>query len=49
MLALRITLTPGSRNEFIECHNAKVSIVVLRIIDEKTRWDSTLELLEHAY
>jgi len=49
MLAVLITLTPGRRNEFIDCQNAKVRIAVLPIIDVKTQWNSTLELLERAY
>jgi len=48
MIAVLITLTPGHRNEFIDCQNAKVRIAVLPILDVKTRWNSTLELLEHA-
>jgi len=49
MLAVLITLTPGLRNEFIDCQKAKVRIAVLSIIDVKTRWNSTLQLLEEAY
>ena len=49
MLAVLITLTPGRRNEFIDCQHAKVRIAVLPIMHVKTRWNSTLELLEHAY
>jgi hypothetical protein len=49
MLAVLITLTPGRQNEFIDCPKAKVRIVVLPIMDMKTRWNSTLELLERAY
>ena len=49
MLAGLITLTPGRRNEFIDCPEAKVRIAVLPILDVKTRWNSTLELLEQAY
>jgi hypothetical protein len=41
-------LTPGRRNEFIDCQKAKVRIEVLPIMDVKTRWNSTLELLERA-
>jgi len=44
-----ITLIPGRRNEFIDCGEAKVSIAVLPIVDVKTRWNSTLELLEGAF
>jgi len=49
MFAVVITLTPGRRNEFIDFHKAKVRIAVLPIIDVRTRWNSTLELLERAY
>jgi len=49
MLAVLITLTPGRRNEFIDCQKAKVRIAVLPIMDVKTRWNSTLELLECTY
>ena len=49
MLAVMIMLTPGRRNEYIECQIAKVRIAVLPIIDVKTRWNSTQELLERAY
>ena len=49
MLAVLIMLTPGRRNKFIDCQNAKVCIAVLPIMDVKTRWNSTLELLERVY
>jgi len=49
MLAVIITLTPGHRNEFIDCQKAKVCIAVLPLIDVKTSWNSRLDLLEHAY
>jgi len=39
-------LTPGRRNEFIECQKAKVRITVLTIMDVKTHWNSTLDLLD---
>jgi len=42
-------LTPGRRNEFIDCRNAKVRSEVLPIMDVKTHWNCTLELLERAY
>jgi hypothetical protein len=41
-------LTPGRQNELIDCHKAEVRIAVLPIMDVKTRWNSTLELLELA-
>jgi len=49
MLAVLITLTPGRRNQFIHCQKAKVRIAVLAIMDVKTRWNCTLELLQRAY
>jgi len=49
MLAVLITLTPGCRNEFIDCQRAKVRIPVLPIIDVKSGWNLTLELLEQAF
>jgi len=49
MLAVLITLTAGRRNEFIDCQKAKVRIAVLPVMDVKTRWNSTLELVERAY
>jgi len=49
MLAVLITLTPGRQNEFIDCQQAKVHIAVLPIMDGKTCWNSTLELLERAH
>jgi len=49
MLAVLITLTPGHRKQFIDCQKAKVRIAVLPIMDVKTSWNSTLELLERAY
>jgi len=49
MLAMLITLTSGRRNEFIDCQNARVRITVVLIMAVKTRWNSTLELVERAY
>jgi hypothetical protein len=49
MLGILITLTPGRRNEFIDGQKAKVCIGALPIMDVKTRWNSTLGLLERAY
>ena len=49
MLAVLITLTPGRRNEFIDCQKAKVRIAVLPIMDVKTHSNSILELLECVY
>jgi len=48
MLAGLITLTPGHRNEFIECQNAKVRIAELPIMDVKTPWNTLLKLLKRA-
>jgi hypothetical protein len=44
--AVLITLTPGRQNELSDCQKAKVRIAVLRIMDVKTRWNSSLELHE---
>jgi hypothetical protein len=49
VLAGLITLTPGCRNEFIDCQKANVRIAVLPMMDAKTPCNSTLELLERAY
>jgi hypothetical protein len=49
MLAVLITLTPGCRNEFTDCQKARVRIAVLSIMDVKSHWNSTLELLEPTY
>jgi len=49
MLPVLITLTPGQRNEFIDCKTAKVHIAVLPIMNVKTLWNSTLELLKCSY
>jgi len=48
MFAMLITLTPGHRNESIDCHTAKVLIMVLPIMAVKTQWNSTMEWLEQA-
>jgi hypothetical protein len=49
MLAELITLTRGRRYGIIACHNAKVRISVRLIMNVKTPWNSTLELLERSY
>jgi len=49
MFAVLITLTPGHRNEFFNCQNAKGRIAVHSILDVKTHWISTLELIERAF
>jgi len=49
MLAVLITLTLGRWNELIDCSKAKVRIVVLPIMDMKTHWNYTMELLERAF
>ena len=49
MLAGLITLTPGGRNEFIDCPETTVHIPVLSNMDVKTRWNLILEFLERAY
>jgi len=42
-------LTPGHRNEFIDCHRAKVHIVVQSIMAGQTRRNLTLESVERVY
>jgi len=49
MLAVLITLTPGRRKEFIDCQKFTVHIAVPPILNVKTDWNSTLELLERSY
>jgi hypothetical protein len=49
MRVVLIMLTPGCRNEFIDWQTAKLRISLLPIMDVKTRWNITLELLELAY
>jgi hypothetical protein len=49
MLDILITLTPGRGNKFINCQMGKVRIAVLLIIDVKTLWNSTLEMIEPDY
>jgi hypothetical protein len=49
MLAILIMLTPGRRNQFIDCHKNKDRIAVLPITDVKTHWNSILELLKRTY
>ena len=49
MLPVLFTLTPGRRNEFIDCQKAKVRIAVLPIMNLKTHSNSTMELLERTY
>jgi hypothetical protein len=48
-LAVIINIIPNRRNEFIALQKAKVRIAFLPVLDVKTRWNSTLELLERAY
>jgi len=47
MLAVLITLTPGSQNNLVDCPKAKVCITVVAIMNAKTRWSSTLDCLKH--
>jgi hypothetical protein len=49
MHAVLIPLTPGRRKKLIDCQKAKVRIAVLPIMDGKTDWTSTLEMLEDAF
>jgi len=44
-----ITLTAGRQNELIDCEEGHIHLAALRIIDVKTRWILTQELLELAY
>jgi len=46
MVAVLITLTPGRRDEFIDCQKAKVQIAVQPIMDVITWWNWTQALLE---
>jgi len=46
MLALLIALPSGCRNVFIDNQTAKVRIAVLPVMEGKTCWNSTPELLE---
>jgi len=46
MFAVLFMLTPGRRNEFIDCQQADVHIGVLLMMDVKTHWNSTVELLQ---
>jgi hypothetical protein len=48
MVAVLITLTPGRRNEFIDCDKPNVRNAVIPIMDVKTHLNYTLELLEHT-
>jgi len=49
MLAELITLTPGHRNELIDCQRSKVRITILPIMHVETLCNSTLELPERGY
>ena len=49
MLNVLSSLTPGRRNESIDCQMGSARTTVLPIMDVKTRWTSTLELLERAF
>jgi len=49
MLVVLIMLTPGRRNECIDCQKANVRIAVLPIMNVKRLWNSTLELRERAF
>jgi len=48
MLAELITLTPGHQNKFIDCQTANVCLAALSIMDVKTQWNGTVELLQQA-
>jgi len=49
MLAVLISLTPGRQSEFIDSQTASFQNAALTIVDVKTWWNSTAELLERAY
>jgi len=49
MLVVLYTLTPGCRHFSIDCHKAKVQTTVLPIIDVKTWWNLTLQMLAPTY
>ena len=49
MLAVLITLKPGRWHKSIDCQKANVEIAVLPVMDVKSWWNSTLELLEQDY
>jgi hypothetical protein len=49
MLPVLLTVTPGRREEYIQCQKANVRIAVHPIILVKTLWNSTLQLLKRSY
>jgi hypothetical protein len=49
MIDVLIGLTPNDRNEYLDGQKSKNQIAVLPIMDVKTCWNSTPELLEQAY
>ena len=49
MLAVWVTLTPGRWIEFIDCQGLTVRIAIPPIMNGKTCWNLTLELLERAF
>jgi hypothetical protein len=49
MLLVLLIVTPGHREEFIDCQKANVRIAVHPIILVKTLWNSTLQLLKRIY
>jgi len=49
MLPVLITLTPGRRNEFVHCQNAKVRIVVQPIMDVETQCNLREKWLERVH
>jgi hypothetical protein len=46
MGAVLIMLTPGGQNELINCQQLKVKNAVLPMMDVKTWWNTTMELVE---
>jgi hypothetical protein len=49
MLGEVITLTAGRQNEFIWCQEAHIQLAAKPIMDVKTGWILTKELLELAF
>lgn len=49
LLAVVINGSPKRRDDFLETQRGKEAIAVTLILDVKTRWNSTLAMLERAY
>src|ERR1700709_341837 len=48
-MAVVVNSSPKRRDEFLETQRGKELIAVTLILDVKTRWNSTLAMLERAY